>query len=191
MEHLVERVKQKDQRAFKELYDLFAKPMYNICFRILNHEDDANDVLQESFVKVFQNIHQLQKAELFPAWMKRICVNTAIQAVKNNKKMVLEEWEDKPGMVNLQDERDILEETEFEQNIHAIHEAIKKLPDRYRIVFSLHVIEDYSHEEIEKMLGIVSGTSRSQYLRAKQKLIELIKKNKSNVRSFEKVHSAS
>ncbi|HRG69533.1 MAG: RNA polymerase sigma factor [Saprospiraceae bacterium] len=191
MEHLVERVKQKDQRAFKELYDLFAKPMYNICFRILNHEDDANDVLQESFVKVFQNIHQLQKAELFPAWMKRICVNTAIQAVKNNKKMVLEEWEDKPGMVNLQDERDILEETEFEQNIHAIHEAIKKLPDRYRIVFSLHVIEDYSHEEIAKMLGIVSGTSRSQYLRAKQKLIELIKKNKSNVRSFEKVHSAS
>lgn len=191
MEHLVERVKQKDQRAFKELYDLFAKPMYNICFRILNHEDDANDVLQESFVKVFQNIHQLQKAELFPAWMKRICVNTAIQAVKNNKKMVLEEWEDKPGMVNLQDERDILEETEFEQNIHAIHEAIKKLPDRYRIVFSLHVIEDYSHEEIAKMLGIVSGTSRSQYLRAKQKLIELIKKNKSNVRSFEKLHSAS
>lgn len=191
MEHLVERVKQKDQRAFKELYDLFAKPMYNICFRILNHEDDANDVLQESFVKVFQNIHQLQKAELFPAWMKRICVNTAIQAVKNNKKMVLEELEDKPGMVNLQDERDILEETEFEQNIHAIHEAIKKLPDRYRIVFSLHVIEDYSHEEIAKMLGIVSGTSRSQYLRAKQKLIELIKKNKSNVRSFEKLHSAS
>lgn len=191
MEHLVERVKQKDQRAFKELYDLFAKPMYNICFRILNHEDDANDVLQESFVKVFQNIHQLQKAELFPAWMKRICVNTAIQAVKNNKKMVLEEWEDKPGMVNLQDERDILEETEFEQNIHAIHEAIKKLPDPSRIVFSLHVIEDYSHEEIAKMLGIVSGTSRSQYLRAKQKLIELIKKNKSNVRSFEKVHSAS
>ncbi|MBK7358015.1 MAG: RNA polymerase sigma factor [Saprospiraceae bacterium] len=191
MEHLVERVKQKDQRAFKELYDLFAKPMYNICLRIMNHEQDANDVLQESFVKVFQNIHQLQKAELFPAWIKRICVNTAIQAVKTKKKMILEEWDDVPGMVNLQDEQELVEEAAFEKNIHEIHEAIKKLPDRYRIVFSLHVLEDYSHEEIAKMLGIVSGTSRSQYLRAKQKLIELIKKNKNNVRSFEKVYSAS
>jgi len=94
-------------------------------------------------------------------------------------------------MVNLKDKQELVEEAAFEQNINEIHEAIKKLPDRYRIVFSLHVLEDYSHEEIAKMLGIVSGTSRSQYLRAKQKLIELIKKNKNNVRSFEKVYSAS
>ncbi len=191
MEQLVERVKQKDQRAFRELYDRFAKPMFNVCLRILNQEEDANDALQESFVKVFQNISQLQKAELFPAWIKRICVNTSIQALKNKKKMKLDEWDESPAMIHLQDEQALIHEAEFEQNIQSIQEAITKLPDRYRLVFTLHVIEDYSHEEIAKLLGIVSGTSRSQYLRAKQKLIELIKKNKSHVRPIEKIYSAS
>lgn len=190
MEHLVDRVKQKDQKAYKELYDLYAKPMYNLCFRFLNHHDDAHDVLQESFIKVFQNINQLNNKDVLSAWIKRICTNTAIQALKNKKKLKFDELDDHPSMINLQNEEEIIYEEEFEQNIHSIHQAIQMLPDRYRVVFTMHVLEDYSHEEISKMLGIVSGTSRSQYLRAKQRLIELIKKNKHHVRQVEKIHSA-
>lgn len=187
--HLVDRVKQRDQKAYKELYDQYASPMYNLCYRFLNHHDDAHDVLQESFIKIFENINQLQNKDLLSAWIKRICTNTAIQALKNKRKLKFDELDDQPSMINLHDEHEIIHEEEFEHNIQAIHQAIQQLPDRYRVVFTMHVMEDYSHEEISKMLGIVSGTSRSQYLRAKQRLIELIKKNKNHVRQFEKVHS--
>lgn len=190
MTHLVDRVKQKDQKAYKELYDLYAKPMYNLCYRFMNHHDDAHDILQESFIKIFENIEQLNNKDLLSAWIKRICTNTAIQALRNKKKLKFDELDDQPSMINLQEEQEIIHEEEFEQNIREIQYAIQNLPDRYRIVFTLHVLEDYSHEEISKMLGIVSGTSRSQYLRAKQRLIELIKKNKQNVRQVEKIHSA-
>ncbi|MBK8451249.1 MAG: RNA polymerase sigma factor [Saprospiraceae bacterium] len=190
MEHLVDRVKRKDHAAFKTLYDMYSKPMYNLCFRILNQEDDAHDILQESFIKIFENIDQLKNKELLSAWIKRICVNTAIQAVKNRKKIQFEELDENPGMINLQEEKEVIHELEFENNIQAIHKAIAMLPDRYRIVFTLHVFEEYSHEEISKTLGIVSGTSRSQYLRAKQKLIEILKKNTNNVRPVEKIYSA-
>lgn len=188
--HLVDRVLQKDQKAYKELYELYARPMYNLCFRLVNHQEDAHDILQDSFIKIFENIGQLNNKELLSGWIKRICTNTAIQAINNKKKLKFDEFDDQPGMINLREEEEIAREEEFESDIRVIHEAIHQLPDRYRIVFSLHVLEDYSHEEISKMLGIVSGTSRSQYLRAKQKLIELIKKNKHHVRQVEKIHSA-
>jgi RNA polymerase sigma-70 factor (ECF subfamily) len=186
---LVERIIERDPKACRELYNLYSKPMYNLCLRLLNHQDDAHDVLQESFIKIFENINQLNNKDLLSAWIKRICTNTAIQALKNKRKLKFDELDDQPSMINLQDEHEIIHEVEFEHTIHAIHQAIQQLPDRYRVVFTMHVMEDYSHEEISKMLGIVSGTSRSQYLRAKQRLIELIKKNKHHVRQFEKVHS--
>jgi RNA polymerase sigma-70 factor (ECF subfamily) len=188
--HLVDRVKQRDHKAYKELYDLYAKPMYNLCFRFLNHHDDANDVLQESFIKIFENIGQLNNKELLSAWIKRICTNTAIQALKQNKKLKFDELDDQPTMINLHDEDEIIHEEEYQQNLDLVYDAIQKLPDRYRVVFTMHVMEEYSHEEISKMLGIVSGTSRSQYLRAKQKLIEIIKKNKHHGRQIEKIYSA-
>jgi RNA polymerase sigma-70 factor (ECF subfamily) len=190
MLHLVERIKQKEPKAYKELYDQYARPMYNLCFRLLNQSDEAEDVLQDSFIKIFDNIHQLQNKDLLSAWIKRICTNTAIQAIRKKQKIKFEELDEQPSMINLQDEEELIHEDEFEQTIANIHHAIKLLPDRYRIVFTMHAIEDYSHEEIAKMLGIVSGTSRSQYLRAKQKLIDIIKKNKFHVRQVEKIYTA-
>jgi RNA polymerase sigma factor (sigma-70 family) len=188
--HLVERLKQNDHKAFKELYHLYSKSMFNLCFRLMNDSDDANDVLQESFIKIFENIHQLKNEELLSGWIKRICSNTAIQALKRNQRLQFDSLQDQPAMINTQDEEEWIHEAEFEHNIDAIKIAIQQLPDRYRAVFTLHVIEEYSHEEISKMLGIVSGTSRSQYLRAKQKLIELLKKNKHHVRQVKDIHSA-
>jgi RNA polymerase sigma-70 factor (ECF subfamily) len=168
--------------------------MYNVCLRITNNADEANDVLQDVFVKIFQNIKSLENAQLLPAWIKKITVNTALQTIQKNKKLQIDENIDPISIseIEIQNEESILDlETEHELLISKIQEAIKMLPERYRIVFTLDVLEEYSHEEISKMLGIVSSTSRSQYLRAKIKLIEILKKNKSHVRPIESVYSAT
>ena len=194
MQQLVDRILQGEQAACKELYHLFAVPMYNICLRITNDANEANDVLQEVFVKVFQNLKNVDQVQLLPAWIKRITVNTALQNIQRSKKMKLDESIDPVNLSDIEfgegnSVSDI--EDEHELLIANIQEAITQLPDRYRIVFTLHVIEDYSHEEIAKMLGIVSSTSRRQYLRAKVKLVEILKKNKSHVRPIEKVYTTA
>jgi RNA polymerase sigma factor (sigma-70 family) len=194
MDQLVDRIKSGDQRAYRELYQKFSIPMYNVCLRITNNAAEANDVLQDVFVKIFQNIKSLENAQLLPAWIKKITVNTALQSIQKNKKLQIDESIDPGNLTEIEilTEDSIFEsEIEHELLISNIQDAIKMLPDRYRIVFTLHVIEDYSHEEISKMLGIVSSTSRSQYLRAKVKLIEILKKNKSHVRPIESVYSAT
>jgi RNA polymerase sigma factor (sigma-70 family) len=194
MDQLVDRIKSGDQRAYRELYQKFSIPMYNVCLRITNNAAEANDVLQDVFVKIFQNIKSLENVQLLPAWIKKITVNTALQSIQKNKKLQIDESIDPGNLTEIEilTEDSIFEsEIEHELLISNIQDAIKMLPDRYRIVFTLHVIEDYSHEEISKMLGIVSSTSRSQYLRAKVKLIEILKKNKSHVRPIESVYSAT
>ena len=194
MDQLVDRIKSGDQGAYRELYQKFSIPMYNVCLRITNNAAEANDVLQDVFVKIFQNIKSLENGQLLPAWIKKITVNTALQSIQKNKKLQIDENIDPISIseIEIQNEESILDlETEHEMLISKIQEAIKMLPERYRIVFTLHVLEEYSHEEISKMLGIVSSTSRSQYLRAKIKLIEILKKNKSHVRPIESVYSAT
>ena len=170
MESLVERVKRADQRACRELYDQFSKPMYNLCLRMMNHEHDALDVLQEAFVKIFQNIGQLDQEGLLPAWIKRICVNTCLQSIEKKKKLRFEDIENTPVLINMNDEENLVNEEEFENNLNKIMSSLSLLPEKYRIVFTMYAIEDFSHEEISQMLGIANATSRSQYLRAKQKL---------------------
>lgn len=191
MEQLVERLIQKDHKAYKELYDLYAKPMYNLCFRLTNNESDAHDALQESFIRIFEKIDQLRQRELLSAWLKRIFTNSAIQIVKSRNKLRFEEFDDQPTMINLKDEAELCDESDFEKNIEYIKDGIQQLPDRYRLVFTLYAVENYSHDEIAEMLGIVAGTSRSQYLRAKQKLIEHIQKNKHHERFNKRLHSGS
>ncbi|MBK9108686.1 MAG: RNA polymerase sigma factor [Saprospiraceae bacterium] len=176
MQEWVKQLQNKDPEAYRKLYDRFARPMYSVCLRLTGHADDAHDVLQESFIRIFEKIGQLRQAELLPAWVKRVCVNTSLQYMKERKNLRFEGLEGKPGMFNVQEESDVLNHADQEQLLDQIHDCIRLLPDRYRVVFTLHVLEEYSHEDIAKELGIVAGTSRSQYLRAKQKLIELIQK---------------
>ena len=191
MESLVERVKTADELACKELYKQFSKPMYNLCLRMMNHEQDALDVLQDSFVKIFQNIGQLEQESLLPAWIKRICVNTCLQTIKKKKKLRFEDIENTPVLINMNDEENLVNEEEFENNMNNIISSLSLLPEKYRIVFTMYAIEDYSHEEISQMLGIANATSRSQYLRAKQKLVEILKKNEIYERSIERIHTTA
>ncbi len=191
MQELIARVIRKERKACLELYDRYAKPMYNMCLRILNDENEAEDVLQESFVRVFEQLHTLNQIEMLSAWIKKICVNTCLQHLQQRRKWRIQDEVGGAGLYTIQDEESTIEEMGHLGNMEAIHNAISELPEGYRVVFVMHAIEDYTHEEIAKLLGIGSSTSRSQYLRGKKKLLEILKKNYANVRSAKKFSAAT
>lgn len=143
--------------------------MYNTGYRIVNDEDEAEDVLQEAFVSAFRNLENYRGDATFGAWLKRIVVNKAINAVKKRK---MERMPDDERWDVKEEEADDFREYPF--NIEQIKAAIEKLPDGYRMVLSLYLIEGYDHSEIAGILGISESTSKSQFNRSKKKLKELL-----------------
>jgi len=169
--HLVEKCKIGDRDAQFQIYKLYSKAMYNISLRITNDPDTAEDVLQDAFVSAFRNLESYQAKATFGAWLKRIVVNTAINQM--NKKGIstvsMEETE-----VEVQDYE---EESYPNQNYEVIRikKAMELLPDGYRMVFSLYLLEGYDHKEIAEIMDITESTSKSQFNRAKNKIRSLLK----------------
>ena len=157
-----------DRGAQHQLYNLYAKAMYNICYRMTNDGDEAADVLQESFISAFKNLSSYRGTASFGAWLKRIVVNKSINHIRS-KKMILVPLEE----VEVTSDSDIKDEDLY-MNIERIKSAIDLLPDGYRIVFSLYLLEGYDHKEISGILGITESTSKSQYNRAKAKLRQIL-----------------
>lgn len=168
---LVDRCKNGDQRAFEELYKMYSKAMYNVALRITNHAEAAQEVLQDAFLKAFENINHFDKKFSFGVWIKRIVINRSLDILKKNKQYLLQLNDD-----NIPEE-EVIEENEPIYDVDIIKKCILNLPDGYRTILSLILFEDYSHKEVSSLLGISEGTSKSQYNRAKKKLIELIKPN--------------
>ncbi|QHT68887.1 sigma-70 family RNA polymerase sigma factor [Rhodocytophaga rosea] len=168
--HIVERCKAGDKKAQYELYKLYSKAMFNVAMRITNDYAEAEDVLQESFLNAFQNIHNFRGDSTFGSWLKTIVVNKAIGLVKKRRLSLI-----------AIDDRDYAETTESADNedmqyqVASVRKAIQKLPDGYRAVLSLYLLEGYDHGEIAEILQITEATSKSQYSRARKKLLELIK----------------
>ncbi len=172
---IVEACMQGQRHAQFELYKLYSKAMYNICTRMLNSVEDAEDVLQQSFTDVFTKLHYFRFDSSIGAWIKRIVVNNCINFLKKKKLQLVE----------LQHER-YVEKTDTKAsqpvlNIQLIQQALSKLSDGYRVVFSLYAMEGYDHKEIAEILDISVSTSKSQYSRAKAKLKELILQSGGNV----------
>ncbi len=142
--------------------------MYSICMRIINNETEAEDVMQEAFLSAFRKIDTYKGEVSFGAWMKKIVINRSLDVLKK-RKVKFEEINEKTNQIV-----DYQMETK-EVNVQVIKDAIQKLPDGYRVVLSLYLIEGYDHEEISEILGISNSNSRTQYLRAKNKLRELLK----------------
>ena len=142
--------------------------MYSICVRIINNETEAEDVMQEAFLKAFSKIDTYKGEVSFGAWLKKIVINRSLDYLKK-RKVKFEEINEKTNQLP-----DYQMETK-EVNVQVIKDAIQKLPDGYRVVLSLYLIEGYDHEEISEILGISNSNSRTQYLRAKNKLRELLK----------------
>jgi len=169
---LIDKSLTGDEVAQSKLYMLYSKAMYNSCLRITNNEDDAMDVLQEAFISAFGNLSSYKGQASFGAWLKRIVVNKAINHV-NKKQLSLTEFD-----VGKHDITDEVEGITKEQNlsVERIKKAIEKLPDGYRVVFSLYLLEGYDHQEIGDILNISVSTSKSQYNRAKKKIREVLNK---------------
>lgn len=158
-----------DVKAQFELYKAYYKPMYSICLRMVGNAVEAEDVMQEAFLSAFTKIDTYEGKVSFGAWLKKIVINRSLDQLKK-RKVKFEELNEKipdEEPVNLE-----ISEIQMEQ----LKKAIQQLPDGYRVVLSLHLLEGYDHEEIAQILGISNGSSRSQYLRAKLKLRELLNK---------------
>lgn len=172
---IIDRCKKGEQKAQFQLYKLYYKAMYNTSYRIIKDEMEAEDVMQEAFLKAFDKIHTYTGKVSFGAWLKRIVINHTIDQIKKKKidfssldNVYYEVEEDEYSL-------DIKEE-ERSERIEEIRKAINELPDGFRIVLSLYLLEGYDHEEIGEILNITSSTSRSQFTRAKAKLREQLDK---------------
>ncbi|MEM6263888.1 MAG: RNA polymerase sigma factor [Bacteroidota bacterium] len=169
---LIERCKRGDRKAQYELYRQYAKAMFNVSVRISNDYMEAEDVLQEAFVRAFKHINSFKGESTFGAWLKRIVVNTAINHLRKKKVDFIDLEQVAYGQ--LPEPTHEPEAIPSCWTMDEIRQAIGQLPDGYRLVFSLYVIEGYDHGEISQVLDISEATSKSQFSRAKKKLRELL-----------------
>lgn len=170
---LIKGCLENDRRMQEELYNRFAAKMYGVCLRYASNSDDAQDILQDGFVKVFRKLDSFRREGSFEGWIRRIFVNTAIEHFrrKNYLQPVTEREESTIEGKTLSaldgmNEKDILN-------------LVQQLSPGYRTVFNLYVVEGYSHKEIASMLDITEGTSKSQLSRAKVILQDMIRQHTS------------
>lgn len=169
-DHLVTRCREGDQEAHFQLYKLYSRAMYNVGYRITRSEEEAEDVLQESFISAFRNLEHYRGDSTFGAWLKKIVVNKAINALKKRKMELIPDQEEFDVPVP-EDEPDYQPEG---LTVERVRRAIEQLPDGYRAVLSLYLLEGYDHQEIAEIMNISESTSKSQLNRAKNKLRELL-----------------
>jgi RNA polymerase sigma factor (sigma-70 family) len=169
---IVKACKRGDQKAQFELYRLYSAAMYNTTLRIVGDPDDAEDVMQEAFLKAFLKLGTYKGEVSFGAWLKRIVVNKSLDFLRLKK--------DRISLEEVREPEEVPEETpgviEVAYAADTIKKAIHALPEGYRIVLSFILLEGFDHEEVAGILQISNATSRTQYHRAKKKLIELLKK---------------
>ncbi len=175
--NLVDRCVQGDTDGYRLLYDHYSKAMYNTALRIVNNTADAEDILQESFSDAFRTLDSFKRSATFGAWLKKIVINKSINKVKRERKKWVEV--DKGHIDSAIYEEPEIDEEDFVYRVDSIKKGILLLPDGYRTVLSLHLMENYKHEEIAEMLGISHATVRTQYIRAKKKLLDIIRQNNS------------
>lgn len=145
--------------------------MYNTSLRIVKDATEAEDIMQEAFLSAFRNIKKYKGEVSFGAWLKRIVVNRSLDSIKKKK---LELFPLDNELYKLSEEEENQNFKYSEEQINSIKKGIDLLPTGYRIILSLYLIEGYDHEEIGSILNISASTSRSQFLRAKKKLIQII-----------------
>ena len=171
-----------DNRAMDKLYMEYADYLTGVCARYISNEDQLKDVLQESFIRIFTNIHQFEyrgKGSL-KAWMTKVVINESLQQLRKEEAFLVPLHESQIG--ELPDEEPEVEGFDSQMLLA----FVRKLPPGYRAVFNLFVIEEKSHQEIAEILQIKPNTSASQYLRAKKLLIEMIQEYKLQRKTDEK-----
>jgi len=174
-DELVARCKDGDTLSYEKLYRQYAKAMFNTSLRIVNNTADAEDVLQESFVAAFK-LDRFDFSSTFGAWLKRIVINRSIDLLRRKKMQVIHI--DETLVENIADE--VPEEENLQLKVEEIKKAVAALPDGYRTVISLSLFEGYDNQEIAEILNITESTVRTQYHRARQKLLHTLQKGGNN-----------
>jgi RNA polymerase sigma factor (sigma-70 family) len=166
-EDLIERCKAGDRAAYYRLYKLYARAMFNVSYRITGNDDDAEDAVQDTFVSAFRNLDAYRGDATFGAWLKRIVVNRSINLLRKRRHELIPDSED-------WDVAEPEEEESYKEGltVERVKAAIEELPDGYRAVLSLYLLEGYDHQEIAEILGVTESTSKSQLNRAKRRLKE-------------------
>ncbi|WP_133466152.1 RNA polymerase sigma factor [Sunxiuqinia elliptica] len=168
---VIDRCRAGERDAQFQLYKLYYKSMYNTSLRIAGNATDAEDIMQEAFLSAFKKMDTYSGQVSFGAWLKKIVVNRSLDHLKK-KKVHFEELDER---VTEEVENPLMEIREVD--ISKIKEAIFQLPEGYRVVLSLYLLEGYDHDEISEILNISNSSSRSQLLRAKRKLRERLLKD--------------
>lgn len=172
---LVKKCQENKTSAQAELYNQFSSQLFSVCLRYADNADDAQDIFQDGFIMIFQKINQFRFEGSFEGWLRRIMVNCCIEKHRNKNHLYVINEELTPDETAENDDEEF--DTE-EYTYDELLEIIRSLPDRYNQVFNLYTIEGYSHQQISEMLKISVGTSKSNLSRAREKLKDLIKKNK-------------
>lgn len=175
-EDILKKFRSGDKKAFDLVYSAFSAAMYGICLRYTRCADDAQDVLQESFIRIYKNSGQFSLDRPLAAWIKTIVINTALTYIKQNYKF---ELHDSDAVFDEQQDADFDNEDQ-EMLKRQLLAFLNKLPDGYRTVFNLFVIENLTHKEIAEHLGISENTSKTQFFKAKRLIREWMKELSNN-----------
>ncbi|WP_320241269.1 RNA polymerase sigma factor [Tenacibaculum sp. 1B UA] len=162
LEKLIQGCCHQNITAQAQVYQLFSGKLFALCLKYSRNSQDAEDTLQDSFLTIFKKMPQYQHKGSFEGWMKRITINTALQKYREKSPLHL---------VSEAPDEEIVEKVALETenvNIDVLLDLIQNLPDRYRLVFNLYVLDNYSHKEIAELLNISVGTSKSNLSRARQ-----------------------
>jgi len=168
--NLISKCKQNDRRAQLQLYDKYCHAMYATAFNFIKQEAIAEDMMQEAFIKAFRKIENFDGEVSFGAWLKKIVINQCLDWLKKRKLRVVSIDNEK---IQITDEGDWNVEDSI--TVDQIHKAIEQLPDKYKIILKLFLLEGFDHQEISQILNITEVSSRSQVFRGKNKLKELLK----------------
>lgn len=179
MEENIEEFIKGNKKAFDGVYAKYAPSMFGICIRYANCRDDAQEILQETFIKIYENRGKANPALPLGPWIKTITIRTAINFLKTQKRMVLTEKED---FFESPPELFVPEDTEKDQKA-ALLKLLTEMPSGYRTVFNLFVLDNLTHKEIAEYLEITEGTSKSQLAKAKNWIKVTIEKKRNNERA--------
>lgn len=175
LEQLIERCKKNDAKAQSQIYKLYASKLFSLSLKYSRNRAEAEDNLQDAFVTIFKKIDQYKNKGSLEGWMKRVTINTALQCYRS------------VGVFDIVSEGQIedvsIEIDDDDIGINYLLQIIQELPDRYRLVFNLYALDDYSHKEIAEMLDISIGTSKSNLARARMILKDKIEQYRASMNS--------
>jgi RNA polymerase sigma-70 factor (ECF subfamily) len=174
-QEIIDACKTGDRSAQFRIYKLYYKAMFNTSLRIVSDTMEAEDIMQEAFLHAFERIHTYTGQGSFGSWLKRIVINKSLDAIRKKKVQKISIEDEKLEFPDIQEEN---REEEIQLQIAEVNQAIKELPDEYRLIITLFLIEHYSHEEISEMLHISNNLSRTRLVRAKQKVMRLLQEKK-------------